>query len=177
VEVSAPDEAFARETYAQICEVFGKQSLVPTFSLKKIQCLLKHLGGTDHIVCFMARDPKGTPIGTYIGCGMNKRCFGWSIASRKEYLWFRPNEYLFWCGVRHCRDLGQETYDFSGVSEYKYKWNPNEVAYLRIMVGKYPFLIPLRNAAKSLYWKGLKVKGIFRKRFKDKDCVEVEHES
>ncbi|MBF7097335.1 GNAT family N-acetyltransferase [Alkalibacter mobilis] len=178
-EISEPNDEFAREMYSQICEVFAKQNLVPTFSLKKIELMLKHLGETDMVVCVTARNPEGVPIGCYIGCGMNKKCFGWCIGSRKEYLWYRPNEYLFWYGLRYCRGHGRESYDFSGVAEYKYKWNPNEVAYLRIMVGKYPFLISLRNTAKKGYWKLLKAKGIIRKKFKDKDCEnsEVHNES
>ncbi|QSX09596.1 GNAT family N-acetyltransferase [Alkalibacter rhizosphaerae] len=176
-EVSEPDDAFAREIYAQVCEVFAKQHLAPTFTLRKIQLLLKHVGKTDHIVCVTARDPEGVPIGTYIGCGMNKGCFGWCIASRQEYLWYRPNEYLFWYGMRYCRSHGRRLYDFSGVTDYKYKWNPENVEYLRIMAGKYPFLITMRNLAKWMYWRGRKLKGIFQKIFKDRDCTEVEHES
>lgn len=176
-EVVQPDEAFAQVIHELVCQVFARQNLAPTFSLEKIQRMLKHLGPTGQVVCVTAKDPQGEIIGAYIGCGMSKRCFGWCIASRQDALWYRPNEYLFWTGMRFCRGHGRETYDFSGVAEYKYKWNPQETAYLRIMAGKYPFLIPLRNGAKSLYWKGRKIKGLLQHLKGKEPICEVDHES
>lgn len=176
-EIAQPDETFARVIHELVCQVFARQNLAPTYSLEKIQRMLKHMGPTGQLACITAKDPQGQIIGAYIGCGMSKRCFGWCIASRQDSLWYRPNEYLFWSGMRFCRGHGREIYDFSGVAEYKYKWNPREIAYLRVMAGKFPFLIPLRNGAKNLYWKGRKLKGLMMHGKDKTPCGEEDHES
>jgi len=90
--------------------------------------------------------------------GLNQRCIAWCTSSCRKYQHFRPNEYLIWYGIRKFRDLGYKIFDFTGIRQYKYKWNPKEVHYIRITATKYVILKYLRDAILKLYWVYLKVK-------------------
>ena len=162
IEIVQPDEEFAKEIHKQLSDVFAKQDLVPTFSLDKINRCLNNLKGTGHLLCLSVFEPQGKSIASFVFISYDKKGYGWCAASYREYQSFRPNEYILWFGMRHLRDLGCEVFDFAGIREYKYKWNPVEVDYLRIMAAKYPFLIFMRNAAQKAYWKLLKFRGIVR---------------
>ena len=163
VERAEPDDAFAEEMYSQMCEVFEKQNLVPTFSLKRIKLYLKHLKDSGMLYCYVVKDPEGRIIASVAFNGFKKKIFGWSTASHRKYLNYRPNEYMVWHALREFRDLGYEIFDYAGAAPYKYKWNPREVTYLRIIASKIPGLLAARNLAQFIYWKILKIRGMINK--------------
>lgn len=162
IEIAEPDEAFAAELYDQLCDVFAKQKLVPTYSLNKIIVFLKNLKDSGMLLCLRVRDLRGKSIASFVYYGKNEKCFGWCNGSYREFQHYRPNEYMVWHGLRILRDRGYEIFDYAGVREYKYKWNPREVQYLRVMVAKYPILIRLRNIAQETFWLLLKIKGYMK---------------
>ena len=51
------DEAFADDYYAQLQNVFAKQSLAPTYDKRRVQLLLKHVLPTGNILLLRAAIP------------------------------------------------------------------------------------------------------------------------
>ncbi len=46
----ASDEGFVDDYYAQLCDVFAKQSLVPTYSKERVRLLIRHLLPTGNLL-------------------------------------------------------------------------------------------------------------------------------
>ena len=88
----AREEGFATEYYEQLCDVFAKQSLVPTYSVERVKSLIRHLLPTGHLLLLRALDPDGRSIGTGIYPGMNKVAEFWGNASYRHSQNLRPNE-------------------------------------------------------------------------------------
>jgi len=163
IEKTEPNDELAREIHDQLCEVFAKQNLVPTFSLEKINNLFNNLKDTGMLHCYVVKEPGGTIISSIVFVGMGKKMFCWCTESRREHLNYRPNEYMIWHCLREFRDMGYEMFDYAGAAEYKYKWNPIEVSYVRVMASKHPVLLAGRNMAQAAYWKLLKLRGVMRR--------------
>lgn len=166
IEEVEPDDEFLQNLYQQLCEVFSKQDLVPPYSLDKLKRCVKYLKDTGMMLCLSVKEPQGKVIASYIYIGLNKKCIAWCTSSTREFQRLRPNEYMVWYGIRKFRDKGYKVFDFSGPRGYKYKWNPNEVEYVRITYTKYPFLIKIRDNILTIYWKLLKVKGYIKNKIK-----------
>jgi len=158
IEVTEPTDEFIKVLYSQLCEVFKRQNLIPPYRIDKIQKCVKYLKDTGMMLCLQVKEPLGSVIASYIFLGLNQRCIAWCTSSCRKYQHFRPNEYLIWYGIRKFRDLGYKIFDFTGIRQYKYKWNPKEVHYIRITATKYVILKYLRDAILKLYWVYLKVK-------------------
>ncbi len=163
IEEAEPNEEFAKDLFDQLSEVFAKQNLVPTFSLERIKRCIKHLNNNGMLLCLTVKEPGGKSIASYIFTGFKEKCFAWCTGSYREYQKYRPNEYIVWMGLKKLRDRGHVTFDYAGVRDYKYKWNPQEVKYLRIMASKYPLLLQMRDFAKHGYWMLNRIKGIGRR--------------
>lgn len=166
LEEVEPDDEFVEILHTQLCDVFSKQNLVPPYSLNKIKTCVKYLKDTGMMLCLSVKEPEGKTIASYIYIGLNQKCIAWCTSSIREYQRLRPNEYMVWYGIRKFRDMGYNTFDFSGPRSYKYKWKPNEVEYARITVTKYYFLKRMRDIALKIYWKILKVKGLLKNKLK-----------
>jgi hypothetical protein len=159
VEIAEPTAEFVEELYAQIREVFAKQNLVPPYSIEKIRLLLENLQGSGMLLCLVIREPQGKNIASIVFAGRSQKCFAFFTGSHRDFQHFRPNEYMVWYGIRYFRDRGYTVFDYAGVAAYKYKWNPREVYYVRIMASRYPGLICLRNKAKDIFRFLMKVRG------------------
>lgn len=48
IEIAKPNDTFAEEYYNQLEDVFAKR-LVPTYSLKKVKCLIRHMKDSGNI--------------------------------------------------------------------------------------------------------------------------------
>lgn len=163
IEIVEPTDEFVEDLYNQICDVFLKQNLVPTFSLHKIRSLVESLKNTDKLLCLSVRDLEGKSIASYISVGYKDKFSGWCIGSLKEFQYYRPNEYLIWYAIKYWHERGMKVFDFAGEREYKLKWKPQKKEYLMIMASKYSILLRIRDLAKELYWLSFKVKGILKK--------------
>lgn len=164
IEYAIPDDAFAEDYYNQLIDVFAKQGLVPTYSLEKVKCLLRHLKNEENILCLRVRDPEGNCIATSIFLGYNRKFFFWGGASYRSGQHYRPNEYMIWTAIRFWRDKGIEVFDMVGVRDYKRKFGSHEVEYAHISIPKYSCLLILRDTAKWCYFSMLKIKGKLLKR-------------
>jgi len=168
IEEARPDSAFASEYYDQLCDVFEKQGLLPTYNLKKVENLLAAMGNTDRLLCLRVRDPEGRSIATSIFLGYRKKFFFWGGASYREFQSYRPNEAMIWYAIRYWKKRGCEIFDMVGVRDYKRKFGPEEKEYAKITVSKYAILIGLRNMAEKVYFYILRIK----KKIKTLEAVE-----
>lgn len=152
IEEAEPNDAFAEEYYEQLLDVFAKQDLVPTYTVGKVKCLLKHLSQADSVYCLRVKDPEGKSIATSIFPGFNKKMFFWGGASLRSYQHFRPNEYMIFTAMHHWSKKGCLEFDMVGNRPYKKKFGSCEVKYPILVVPKYKLLVQLKNLAGTLYY-------------------------
>lgn len=146
----ASDQAFAEDYYAQLQEVFRKQSLVPSYGIDRVHALIDHLKDAGHLLLLRARDPFGQCIATGIFPAMNNTMYFWGGASKRDSLAYRPNEALQWYAMRYWRARGMRCYDMGGGGEYKRKFGGTEIAVPWIRKSRYPGLSTLRGAARQM---------------------------
>lgn len=152
IEEAVPNDEFAEEYYNQLIDVFAKQNLVPTYTVDKVKCLLRHLSKSNSVCCLRVRDPEGKSIATSIFPGFNKKMFFWGGASLRAYQHYRPNEYMIYRAMSYWRARGCTQFDMVGNRAYKKKFGSWEVHYPMIIYAKYSWLIPLKNLAAKLYY-------------------------
>jgi Acetyltransferase (GNAT) domain len=147
----AHDDRFAIEYYEQLKDVFAKQTLVPTYDIKRVRSLVHHLLPTGRLLLLRALDPEGRSIGTGIYPGMNKVAQFWGNASFRHSQQLRPNESLHWYAMRYWKRQGIEIFDWGGGGEYKEKYGgkPSSVPWFR--KPRYAFLGAMRKRAKGIY--------------------------
>ena len=150
----ADDLDFANDYYAQLREVFAKQSLVPTYDKARVTELIRHLHPTGHLLLLRARDPDGQCIATGIFPAMNRWMYFWGGASWRSHQILRPNEALMWYAMRYWRSRGVEICDLGGASEYKRKWSPVEASAPFFRISRFRTI----SAARTLMKKGFKVR-------------------
>jgi hypothetical protein len=144
----ASDLEFADDYYAQLRDVFAKQSLVPTYDLERVRALIRHLYPTDDLLLLRARDSDGLCIGTAIFPAMNRTAFFWGGASWRSHQILRPNEPIFWHALRYWRARGMDVLDTGGGGEYKRKYGVTEVTVPFFRCSRLRALSLLRTSAK-----------------------------
>ena len=165
IEIAEPNDDFAEEYYRQLEVVFAKQRLVPTYSLKKVKCLIRHMRDSGNILCLTVRNPEGKSIASSIFFGYKERFFFWGGASYRPEQHYRPNEYMIWTAIKYWRERGCRIFDMVGVRDYKRKFGSHEESYAKIIIPKYKILFVLRNIAKRIFFLSIKIKGkIFNKK-------------
>jgi len=152
IEQAEPNDEFAEEYYQQLIDVFAKQNLVPTYTVEKVKCLLRHLAKSNCVLCLRVTSPEGEKIASSIFPAFNKKMFFWGGASLRKYQNYRPNEFMIYTAIRYWRDHGCTEFDMVGNRPYKKKFGSWEVQYPCITVSKYRFLIALKNIAASMYY-------------------------
>jgi CelD/BcsL family acetyltransferase involved in cellulose biosynthesis len=150
----ADDLEFADDYYAQLREVFAKQSLVPTYDKARVTELIRHLHPTGRLLLLRARDPDGRCIATGIFPAMNRWMYFWGGASWRSHQVLRPNEALMWYAMKYWKSRGVEFCDLGGRAEYKRKWGPVEVAVPLFLISRFRAI----SAARTLMKKGFKVR-------------------
>jgi hypothetical protein len=145
----AHDHAFADDYYAQLQEVFRKQSLVPPYGIDRVRALIDHLFDTGHLLLLRARDPHGRCIATGIFPAMKSTMYFWGGASRRDSLGYRPNEVLHWHAMKYWKARGIRRYDMGGGGEYKRKFGGHQIAVPWIRKSKHPGLAGLREVARQ----------------------------
>jgi CelD/BcsL family acetyltransferase involved in cellulose biosynthesis len=156
----ANDPEFADDYYAQLRDVFAKQSLVPTYDKARVVELIHHLLPTGRLLLLRARDADGRCIATGIFPALNGRMYFWGGASWRSHQILRPNEALMWHAMRHWKTRGVEWCDLGGGAEYKRKYGPEEVTVPFFWTSRFRALSSARSAAK----KAIKVRQAVRGR-------------
>ena len=150
----ADDLEFADDYYAQLRDVFAKQSLVPTYDKARVTELIRHLQPTGHLLLLRARDADGRCIATGIFPAMNRWMYFWGGASWRSDQILRPNEALMWHAMRYWKSRGVEICDLGGATEYKRKWSPVEASAPSFRISRFRAI----SAARTLMKKGFKVR-------------------
>jgi CelD/BcsL family acetyltransferase involved in cellulose biosynthesis len=145
----AHDQEFADEYYAQLTDVFAKQSLVPTYGIERVRQLITHVLPTGHLLLLRARDRAGRCIATGIFPHMNGVMYFWGGASWRHHQLSRPNEAIQWHVMKIGRQKGLGTYDMGGGGEYKRKYGGSEIALPWFRKSKYPWIRYLRDMAQQ----------------------------
>ena len=164
LEFAEPNEEFAKDYYDELKDVFAKQGMVPTYSLEKVNCLLRNLKDSGELICIRVRNPEGEPIATSLFLGFNKTFFFWGGASLRPQQHYRPNEFMIWTAIQYWRDSGCEVFDMVGIRDYKRKFGSHEEYYARMVFSRYSILIKMRDFAKKIYFALLKVRGKLKRK-------------
>jgi hypothetical protein len=143
----AHDPEFADEYYAQLKDVFAKQSLVPTYGIERVRHLITHVHPTGHLLLLRARDRRGRCIATGIFPHMNGVMYFWGGASWRDHQLLRPNEAIQWYAMKLGKQKGLRTYDMGGGGEYKRKYGGGEIEVPWFRKSKYPWIRYLRDMA------------------------------
>ena len=142
----ARDEAFADDYYAQLQDVFAKQSLVPTYDKRRVQCLIKHLLPTGNILLLRARDPSGRCIATGIFVGASQFAVFWGNASWRQDQHLSPNEAMHWHAIQYWKARGAHWYDLGG-GRYKRKYGGMQCEGFVFRKSRYPWVAKARDIA------------------------------
>jgi hypothetical protein len=143
----AHDLDFAEEYYAQLEDVFAKQSLVPTYDVERVRQLIKTLHPTGNLLLLRARDKGGRCIATGIFPHLNRTMYFWGGASWRQDQLFRPNEAIQWHAIRIAKSKGLHVYDMGGGGDYKRKYGGSEIEVPWFRKSKYPWIRYLRDMA------------------------------
>ena len=143
----AHDLKFADEYYAQLQDVFAKQSLVPTYDIQRVRQLITYVHPTGHLLLLRARDRGGRCIATGIFPHMNGVMYFWGGASWRHHQLLRPNEAIQWHAMQIGKQNGLRTYDMGGGGEYKRKYGGRKIEVLWFRKSKYPWISYLRDIA------------------------------
>ncbi|MFI5362532.1 MAG: GNAT family N-acetyltransferase [Elusimicrobiota bacterium] len=154
----ARDAGFARDYYAQLEDVFAKQSLVPTYGLGRVEALIKHVLPSGNLLLLRARDRHGRCVATGIFPAFNDRMVFWGGASWREHQQLHPNETLIWHAIRHWKARGISFFDMGGSGEYKRKYGGYDIAVPWVRTSRFGAVSRLRNAAQELV--GLKQRAL-----------------
>jgi CelD/BcsL family acetyltransferase involved in cellulose biosynthesis len=144
----AHGEAFADEYYAQLRDVFAKQSLQPPYSLDLVRELIRRLEPTNRLLLLRARNVDGESIATGIYPAHGRMAYFWGGASWRRSQSLRPNDLLMWAAIRHWRDRGVHVFDFGGAGDYKRKFGPVEVAVPLFRKSRIGVIEDMREVAK-----------------------------
>lgn len=147
----AHDEGFADEYYEQLKDVFAKQGLVPTYSVKRVRALIKHLEPTGRLLLLRARDPEGRCIGTGIFPGFHRTAEFWGNASFRAHQNLRPNEAIHWYAMRFWKKKGVTVYDWGGEGTYKEKYGCVVHRVPWLTKSRFEFVRVLRDEARQMF--------------------------
>jgi Acetyltransferase (GNAT) domain len=145
----ATDPDFADDYYHQLCDVFAKQGLVPTYPIDRVRALIRHLGPTGNLLLLRARDGDGRCVATAILPWFNGTMYFWGGASHREDQHLRPNEALIWHALRYAKSRGLTEFDFVGGNVYKSKYGTSPMVVPWARKSRSPLVAGLRNAAKE----------------------------
>lgn len=159
-----PDGNFAARYCEHLKDVFAKQGLVPTYGTERVNALLSALKSTDNLLCIEVVEPnEQKSIAASIVLYYKDYCYTWGTSSNREYQSYRPNEKIRFFAMQYCREKGCKTMDLCGRRAYKYKFNPYEVQYTRVMVSKYNIFFFLRNSGQKAFQTLQKVRDLLKK--------------
>jgi hypothetical protein len=147
----AHDPGFADEYYEQLKDVFGKQGLVPTYSVERVRSLVRNVAPSGNVLLIRARNSEGNCIATGIYPGFNNIAEFWGNASFRAYQNLRPNEACHWYAIRYWKKRGVKIFDWGGEGSYKEKYGclPHRVPWFT--KSKYQIVGTLRNEARNMF--------------------------
>ncbi|MPY95989.1 MAG: GNAT family N-acetyltransferase, partial [Acidimicrobiia bacterium] len=156
-------DGFARDFHEQLCDVFAKQQLVPTYGLERVEKLVEHIGPTGQLLCLRARDADGRCIATGVYPAFGDFAFFWGNASERSYQHLRPNEAINWYAMRHWKARGIRHFDWGGGGDYKAKYGGRYFEVPLVFGARYPVLSQAVRVAESAYYGGREAQASVRR--------------
>ncbi len=147
----AHDLEFADEYYAQLEEVFAKQSLVPTYERERVRELIRQVHPTGLLLLLRARNPEGRCIATGIFPAMNRTMYFWGGASWRKDQILRPNEAIQWYAMNYWKKRDVREYDMGGGGEYKKKYGALRIGRPWFRKSRFSLLIKTRDLTKKSF--------------------------
>lgn len=151
VEAASP-RGFAEEYYDQLCDVFAKQGLRPTYDCNRVRALIDAVHPSGDLLLARVRDAEGRSIATGIYPGFGKFSFFWGNGSLRQYQILRPNEALHWFAMRHWKSRGAQYHDWGGGGDYKAKYGGAAFAVPLFRKSRHAFIRYARDTAERLYY-------------------------
>jgi GNAT acetyltransferase-like protein len=149
VEEAGP-EGFADEYYAQLEDVFAKQSLAPTYGVERVRELIRCVHPTGRLLLVRAVGPNGERIATGLFPALNGMAYFWGGASWRSHQSLCPNEALLWVAMRFWKQRGMTILDMGGGGDYKRKYRPREFSVPFFRKSRLPGLMRLRDIAQRV---------------------------
>lgn len=121
--IVSPDNTkeFASRYFDMLKFVFRRQGLVPTYSLDRVEKIIKILSNSGNIVNFTAwKDSE--PLSTIILLKYDKTLYFWGGASYKSAYAFGANDIIHWYAFLYALNEGFSVYDTCGGGDYKKKF-------------------------------------------------------
>ena len=146
----ASDLEFADDYYAQLVDVFAKQSLRPTYGVDRVRALISHLQPSGRLLLVRARNPAGKCIATGIYPALGRSMYFWGGASWREDQILRPNEAVFWYAIRYWKERGVKAFDLGGGGEYKRKYGGRELEVPHLSWSRFRALETMRGLVRQL---------------------------
>lgn len=143
-------EGFAEEYYNQLVDVFAKQSLKPTYDLRRVEALIDNLYPGGNLLLLRAHNPARECLATGIFPGNSTMAYFWGAASWRETQLYCPNEPLVWHAIKYWQARGTKAFDFGGAGEYKRKYGGHRISVPWFRKSKYPGLETLRAIASKV---------------------------
>jgi hypothetical protein len=143
---------FADEYYAQLEDVFAKQSLRPPYGVERVRELVRCLEPSGQLLLVRALSPQGDRIATAIFPVLNEFAYFWGGASWRTHQILRPNEAVFWYTMRLLRERGIPLLDLGGGGEYKRKYGPRERRIPFFRKSRVRGMMMLRDVAARIQW-------------------------
>jgi CelD/BcsL family acetyltransferase involved in cellulose biosynthesis len=144
---------FAEEYYAQLEDVFAKQSMRPPYGVERVRELIRCLEPTGNLLLVRALAPDGERIATALFPVLNEFGYFWGGASWRRHQILRPNEAVFWYVIRRLRERGIPLLDMGGGGDYKRKYGGRELSHPIFRKSRVPGLMTMRDLAARLYWR------------------------
>jgi hypothetical protein len=161
----ASDIEFADDCYAQLRDVFAKQSLVPPYGVERLRALIRHVHPSGRLLLVRARNAAGECIATGIFPAMNRSMHFLVGASWRDQQHLNPNEPLTWYAMRYWRDRGIATCDLGGYMSYKRKWGGEEFRVAWLRKSRSRRISAMRNLAQAAFAARQGLSGRVRSRF------------
>ena len=150
VTEAASDPEFADDYYAQLVDVFAKQSLRPTYGIDRVRALIRHLQPSGRLLLVRARNAQGKCIATGIFPAVGRSTYFWGGASWREHQILQPNEAVLWFAMRYWKERGVEAFDMGGGGEYKRKYGGDELVVPHLSWSRYHALETMRGLVRQL---------------------------
>jgi D-aspartate ligase len=117
------DDAFARDHFAQVREVYRRRGNEAPFSEERLAAGIHAMNASGALIAVSAYLPSSDiriASGTFLVEGSELQLWMW--AHHPHYRWYRSTELMTWRAMQHAMSCGCRTFDMMGRGEFKEKF-------------------------------------------------------